>query len=201
MPDNVLTPEVIVNELGIGHDCLIAATVINYTATPPGSPADGDCYLVAASATGAWSGKDQTFAFYSSGWQFVTCPQGYTVTNLNDGYRYKKGASTWAAVTVVDKVTGQIATVANQDYTLLLNAPWPGTITHTTMKSDSGTCTATVKVNGSAISGTANSVSSTRSIQSHTQTFAAGDDITMTISSNSSCLGLGYTIEFTRPVS
>lgn len=46
-------------------------------AAPPGSPADGDCYLVAASATGAWAGQDGKIAFYrSSAWVFLTAKEG-----------------------------------------------------------------------------------------------------------------------------
>lgn len=46
-------------------------------ATPPGSPADGDCYLVAASATGAWAGQDGKIAFYlSTAWQFISPSEG-----------------------------------------------------------------------------------------------------------------------------
>lgn len=46
-------------------------------AAPPGSCADGACYLVAASPTGAWSGKAGKLAVAigtnaSNGWQFIT---------------------------------------------------------------------------------------------------------------------------------
>lgn len=45
--------------------------------SPPGSPSDGDCYLVATSATGDWSGHDDEIAFYmSSAWVFITPSEG-----------------------------------------------------------------------------------------------------------------------------
>ena len=43
------------------------------TTAPPGSPAAGDTYLVAAAATGAWAGKDGQVAVWSASaaaWQF-----------------------------------------------------------------------------------------------------------------------------------
>lgn len=49
------------------------------TATPPGSPADGACYLVAASPTGAWAGKAGNFALWfaaGSAWLFKTPKAG-----------------------------------------------------------------------------------------------------------------------------
>lgn len=46
--------------------------------TPPGSPADGDTYLVASSATGAWSGHDGEIAFYmSTAWNFISPQAGF----------------------------------------------------------------------------------------------------------------------------
>jgi hypothetical protein len=47
---------------------------------PPGSPVDGDTYLVAASPTGAWSGKAGKIAVYFSAtpeWLFVTPVEGW----------------------------------------------------------------------------------------------------------------------------
>lgn len=46
-------------------------------ATPPGSPADGDRYIVATSGTGAWSGHDGDIAYYqSSAWLFIDKLEG-----------------------------------------------------------------------------------------------------------------------------
>lgn len=47
--------------------------------TPPGSPSDGDAYLVGASATGAWSGQDGSIAIYFSGWYFYAPKDGMRI--------------------------------------------------------------------------------------------------------------------------
>jgi hypothetical protein len=88
----------------------------------------------------------------------------------------------------------------NQSYTLVLKCPFAGTITKTTTKSASGTCTATFKINTTALGGTANSVSSSEQEQSHSSAnaFSVGDDIVVTISSTSSCVDASFTIEYTR---
>ena len=39
--------------------------------TPPSSPNSNDTYIVGASATGAWSGKDKQIAFYDNGLRFI----------------------------------------------------------------------------------------------------------------------------------
>lgn len=48
-------------------------------AAPPGSPAEGSRYIVAASATGDWSGYDKYLAVYYSGWKFVAPVEGLKV--------------------------------------------------------------------------------------------------------------------------
>lgn len=90
--------------------------------------------------------------------------------------------------------------VAEQEYRLFIKIPFPGTITETTTKSSSGTCTATFDINGTDLGGTANSVSSSQSSQAHASdnTFVAGDYIAMTITSNSSCKDLSLSIAVTR---
>lgn len=40
--------------------------------TPPGSPADGDAYVIGAAPTGAWSGQSGKIAIYATGWYFFT---------------------------------------------------------------------------------------------------------------------------------
>lgn len=95
-----------------------------------------------------------------------------------------------------------VATVANQDYTVALKMPFGGSITEASTICRSGTCTATFKVNTTALGGTANAVSST--IQSQAQasanTFVAGDKIVVTLSANASCLDLAATLKITRTI-
>lgn len=81
--------------------------VINMTTTsPPGSPSDGDTYVVAASATGDWSGQDDNVAIWDASespaaWNFVTPTDGMAVWNLADDtqYRWDAGVSpaAWVA--------------------------------------------------------------------------------------------------------
>jgi hypothetical protein len=49
-------------------DTLVQLSVIDKDlAAPPGSPAEGDCYIVAPSATGAWIGWDKRVARFIDG--------------------------------------------------------------------------------------------------------------------------------------
>src|SRR4051812_39275338 len=46
---------------------------------PPGSPTNGDLYLVKATGTGAWTGKDGMLAGYYDGWIFATVRKGMVI--------------------------------------------------------------------------------------------------------------------------
>lgn len=110
------------------------------------------------------------------------------------------GSSGAAATQTKEMMCGFISAPSDKDYRFVLNAAHAGTITETTTRSESGTCTATFKVNTTALGGTANSVSTSEQSQAHasSNTFAEGDDLVLTVSSNSSCLGLSFTIKYTR---
>lgn len=99
MPDNPVQPDALVNEAVIVLDWAASRTVLEYTATPPGSPADGDVYIVGAAATGAWSGHDEEIALYFTGWIFIDVPQYTRVFNVDASDDYIKGVSTWAVAT------------------------------------------------------------------------------------------------------
>jgi hypothetical protein len=105
-----------------------------------------------------------------------------------------------AASQTAECISGFITSPSNKDYRLVVKIPHAGTITETVTRSASGTCTATFKVNTTALGGTANSVSSSEQAQSHsgTNTFVADDDIVLTVSSNSSCADMSFTIKYTR---
>lgn len=65
---------------------------------PPGGESNGDCYIVGASATGAWSGQDDDIAIYDgSNWVFYTPRIGY-IAYLEDEEKltaFKSGG--WSA--------------------------------------------------------------------------------------------------------
>lgn len=67
-------------------------------ATPPGSPADGDAYIVAASPTGDWSGKAGNIAFYQTGtgWRFVAPFEGLRADVADEDIAYRYDGSAWA---------------------------------------------------------------------------------------------------------
>lgn len=59
-------------------DALVQLTVEDRDLTaPPGSPADGECWIVGATATGAWEGHDGEIAQrYAGAWYFIAPFEG-----------------------------------------------------------------------------------------------------------------------------
>lgn len=104
--------------------------------------------------------------------------------------------------TITDTREFSMTLVENGTYYLALNTPFAMEITEVTTDCDTGTCAATVKINGVSLGGTANSVSTTETTQAHTtdNQAVAGDDVTLVISSNSGCEGLRLSMVFKRPL-
>lgn len=169
-------------------------------ATPPGSPAAGDVYIVAGSATGAWAGKDGQIAYYDSGWRFIDPNEGLALWVNDEDKLYIYNGSAWAKPVLTEYLSGTIATPADGDYTLLVDAPYAMTITEAVTQSTAGTATATFKINSTALGGTANSVSTSKQAQAHASAnaAAAGDAIVLTISSNSGSANLAWRLAYTR---
>ncbi len=74
------------NEALMRLDALVQAVVLTRdSASPPGSPAAGDCHIVPATATGAWSGQDHALAYFDgAAWIFLTGKPGWRVYVLSD---------------------------------------------------------------------------------------------------------------------
>ena len=66
-------------------------------AAPPGSPADGDAYIVAAAPTGAWSGWAGRIAWYSSGWDSIVPIEGTRAEVQDEDIAYRYDGVTWAS--------------------------------------------------------------------------------------------------------
>jgi hypothetical protein len=150
--------------------------------SPTGGTADADDVSI-ADAGDYYTGTDVEAALQEIGAALEAIPGG--------------GASTSQPG---EMMAGFIATPSNKDYKIVVKAAHGGTITETTTISASGTCTATFKVNTAALGGTANSVSSSEQSQAHASanTFVAGDDIVITVSANSSCADMSFSIKYTR---
>ena len=173
-------------------------------------------YIVVNRSTGAVSVSTSTTNWNdSTGYARVyrVTTDGSGVTNLyGSDFDYRAGpggvhgsaATSGASTTQTgEMMCGFIASPSDKDYRIVVKAAHGGTITETTTRSASGSCTATFKVNTTALGGTANSVSSSEQSQSHasSNTFSADDDIVITISSNSSCADMSFTIKYTRTLS
>jgi hypothetical protein len=68
-------------------------------ATPPGSPTDGDAYLIASSPTGAWAGRPNQIAFYeNTAWAFVVPIEGTRAYLQDEDKWYAYNGSAWSDV-------------------------------------------------------------------------------------------------------
>lgn len=79
--------------LDVLENCMIKDRDLS---TPPGSPANGDTYLVAGTGTGAWADHDGEIAFYYSGWFFIPPFEGLRVwvDDEDDYFIYSDGSFT-----------------------------------------------------------------------------------------------------------
>ncbi len=88
---------VTVNESLYRIDAFLQQIVKDFITTPPGSPSEGDSYLIADSATGEWSGQDQKIAIWiNDQWEFYQPEVGFSVFNQATGSRFtyeQSGAS------------------------------------------------------------------------------------------------------------
>jgi hypothetical protein len=77
-------PEVIVNAALRSLEAAMQISALGYQNSPPGSPAEGDRYLVGSSPTGAWTGHAEEVAYYSGGWQFLQPLPGWRAYVVGD---------------------------------------------------------------------------------------------------------------------
>lgn len=127
-----------------------------------------------------------------------------------EAYRFLRDVKNNADAVAADVATLQALTygetfaiggsLSNQDYNVLINAPFGFSIASITSKCRSGSCTATFKIGGVSLGGGANSVSSSEQTKTHSSAnaVAVSDDFTCTISANSSCIDAVFTIAYTR---
>lgn len=98
-----------------GLDTFLLAYVIDHTlATPPGSPANGAAYIVAASPTGAWSGHAGAITVWSTDnpaapsgeWEFYAPEAGWVVFTKNGNQQLYWSGSAWTSAGGATTLTG-----------------------------------------------------------------------------------------------
>jgi hypothetical protein len=166
--------------------------------TPPGSPAEGDVYVLFTGPTGAWSGHAFEIALYYNGsWEFMPPRDGLMAYAKNEDkyYRYKTGygweeafSSTPIATLQFDFFATFIPVGTDSNIYFLLNAPFAITILSITTRAfGGGTGTLTGEINGTPLGGTANTVDNSEETQTHSSAnaVALGDDFRCVLSVDS----------------
>ena len=74
-------------------------------ATPPGAPTEGDRYIIAAGATGDWSGADgQLAAFQDGAWALIPPQTGWRVYLIDEDRTLVWTGAAWSADAAVDQI-------------------------------------------------------------------------------------------------
>lgn len=103
-----------------GVDGLVQPRVLDKDlAAPPGSPVDGDMYIVAAGATGLWSthsGKLARWSTVQAAWEFFVPKAGWRAYVNDEAKNYQYSGSVWAEVTSSSSgdVVGPASAVADR---------------------------------------------------------------------------------------
>ena len=108
------------NRLLRGLDALLQSRVISFTTTaPPGSPADGDVYIVPTGATGAWAGQVNNIARWNAdaavpAWEFFTPKKGWSLRSSAGaaGFFLEFTGSTWRSFADLPVFADQAAAAA-----------------------------------------------------------------------------------------
>lgn len=116
--------EVYVNEAHALADAILHCAVNGELAAPPASAAEGDCWLVAASATGPWAGQDGKIASRQGGnWLFIAPRDGLRVLDRSTGQdRRYHGAWRQAALPVTPNGGSTIDAEARSAIAILIES-------------------------------------------------------------------------------
>ncbi|MCY1546125.1 hypothetical protein D9M68_821030 [compost metagenome] len=81
---------------------MVQAGVTDRATTPPGSPVNEALYIIIATATGAWAGKENQLAYWldsTAAWQYITPREGMLVHVNDEDVYYKYTGSAWTPFT------------------------------------------------------------------------------------------------------
>ena len=96
--EGVASQAVLHNEALRALEARLVRALSRTTTAPPGSPAEGDSYIVATGATGDWSGLDDQVASYIGGaWSYYTPVEGVRLWVNDDDEEVVYDGAAWTA--------------------------------------------------------------------------------------------------------
>jgi uncharacterized protein DUF2793 len=106
-------------------DAVVMLTVLDRDLTaPPGSPADGDRYLIASGATGAWSGRAGKIAAWQDGaWRFCTPREGWRVWVADEDVLLVFNGAIWTGAATQNAALVGVNTTADATNRLAVSSP------------------------------------------------------------------------------
>jgi hypothetical protein len=110
-------------------DVLVNTAILDRDlAAPPASPANGDCYIVASGATGAWAGHAAAIAAWQDGaWAFYPPAAGFVVWVADESALLVWSGTAWTAALAVNPAP-LVGVNAAADTTNRLSVSSPATL-------------------------------------------------------------------------
>lgn len=107
-----------------------------------------------------------------------------------------------AGTSQAEFVSGIVVNPANQDYRIVERLPYAATVDRFTVKTSTGTLTATLKINGTTVGNCAMGATSTQATTTAVapNTAVAADVLVITISAVSAPANFSFTVDYTRPM-
>lgn len=116
--------EVTVNESLVILDALLGGVISQTETTPPGSPSEGDAYIIPVSATGVWTGHAEDIAYFFGGvWNFLppSVGRGHEVWVEEDGIFVQ-----WSGGSPSGWIPANAGDASAVSYTPAVPADWDG---------------------------------------------------------------------------
>ena len=169
----------------------LAVTARNLGA-PPASPAQGDRYIVATGANGAWAGKVGQIALFENGaWQFFVPSEGWTAWVTSEKVLASFNGVAWVSQADAPLIVAQLGISATADATNRLSLSSPATLLNHAGAGHQ------VKVNKAAIGDTASLLFQTGFSGRAEMGTAGNDDFSIKVSANGATFLTGLSIAST----
>ncbi len=177
--------------------------------TPPGSPDEGDVYIIGSSPTDEWTGQGNNIAYYNNGWRFIAPNEGMSLWVNDEDARYVWDGAAWTnnTISAIDDLSDvTLTSAANHDFMIYNGSSWVNQVPATarsslglgTLATQSGTFSGTssgtntgdqTSVSGNA--GTATALQTARAIYGNN--FDGSAALTQIIASTYGGTGNGFT--------